>query len=959
MRLLSRLAQGAFALVLLSVIVVDVGSADAAASAARVVGSVSGSAAGASAAAIVAPATGAAAQGVDLDALFANVHYREIGPTRQGGRFSDIAVDPRDKDTFYAATASGGLWKTRDGVYYESIFHVDDVFSIGDVAVAPSAPDTVWVGTGEANNSRSSYWGNGIYKSTDAGETWIHMGLPDSGHIGRIVVHPSNADIVYVAALGHLYRDNPERGLYKTTNGGRSWELLLTDVIEPSRGLQNETTRHIGVVDVTMHPTDPDTLYAATYDKVRRPWTFNPGGPGSRIYKSRDAGASWTMLEGGLPMGMLGRIGLAVTPAAPDSVYAVIEDVNIEGVSEDETYQALLNGAPGPGRGVNDRIWRSTDAGATWEAVSPADRNVGGGPPYYYGQIIVDPNDPDKIFMLSASSLKSIDGGREWTDAWDGIGGDDHTLWIDPDDSEYMLMGYDHGFGISRDGGETWYHPDNMSLAQFYAIGIDMAYPYNVYGGTQDNGSDRGPSRTRSGDPVPYEAWERVGGGDGMYNEVDWSNNRYLYNESQFGPIRRLDLLTNESRSIDYSRPDGEEELRWNWNAPIVVSRHDNNVIYHGANVVLRSAFRGETWEEISPDLTTNDPAKIQGIGNIQYCTIVALDESLLVEGLLWAGTDDGNVWVTRDTGETWTQVNGNIAGNPGYWVSRVEPSRHDPATAYVTFTGYRRDDFRPFIYKTTDYGETWTDISSNLPNAAIDVVREDHKNPNLLFAGTEIGVWVSIDGGGSWHKMKGDMPTVPVYDMKIHPRENDLVVGTHGRGFFITDISWIQELTEENLDRPVHLFEIEAAVRWKDTSRNDRSAQNFEGGAAPDGSVINYLLAGPAASAPTIRIYDGARLVRELTGTNEAGLNTVVWDMDFGRQRTQAEMGARGRGGRGGRGGFGGRGGGGGDDPNRRPDQVYSPAPEGTYRVVLVVGGQQLETTAQVLEDHWWDKQF
>jgi photosystem II stability/assembly factor-like uncharacterized protein len=932
MRLLSRLAQGAFGLALLSVIVVNVGSADAAAS---------------------------AAQGIDLDALFANVQYREVGPTRQGGRFSDIAVDPRDTDTFYAATASGGLWKTRDGVHYESIFHVDDVFSIGEVTVAPSAPDTVWVGTGEANNSRSSYWGNGIYKSTDAGETWAHMGLPDSGHIGRIVVHPSNPDIVYVAALGHLYKDNPERGLYKTTNGGQSWELVLTNVIEPTGRLENETTRHIGVVDVTMHPTDPDTLYAATYDKVRRPWTFNPGGPGSRIYKSTDAGASWTMLEGGLPMGMLGRIGVAVTPAAPDNVYAVIEDVNVDGASEDEVYQALLNGAPGPGRARNDRIWRSTDGGASWEAVSPPDQNVGGGPPYYYGQIIVDPNDADKLFMLSARSLKSIDGGREWIGAWSGIGGDDHTLWIDPNDSQYMLMGYDHGFGISRDGGETWYHPDNMPLAQFYAVGIDMAYPYNVYGGLQDNGSKRGPSRVRSGGAIPYEAWERVGGGDGMYNEVDWSNNRYLYNESQFGPLRRLDMLTNESRSIRYSRADGEEELRWNWNAPIAVSRHDNDVIYHGANVVLRSAFRGETWEEISPDLTTNDPAKIQGIGNIQYCTIVALDESSLVAGLLWAGTDDGNVWVTKDSGETWTQVNGNITGNPGYWVSRVEPSHHDPATAYVTFTGYRRDDFRPFIYKTTDYGETWTDISSNLPNAPIDVVREDHKNPNLLFVGNEIGVWVSIDGGGSWHRMKGDMPTVPVYDMKLHPRENDLVAGTHGRGIFITDISWIQELTEESLARPVHLFGVETAVRWRDTSRNDRSAQNFEGGAAPDGSVINYMLASPAASAPTIRIYDGARLVRELTGTNEAGLNTVVWDMDFGRRRTEAEMGARGGGGRGGggRGGFGGRGGG--DDPNRRPDEVYSPAPEGTYRVVLVVDGEQLETTAQVLEDHWWDKQF
>ncbi|MGD8816643.1 MAG: hypothetical protein PVJ51_05615, partial [Acidobacteriota bacterium] len=470
MRFASRLASTAFAVGLAALLVVNVGSADAAA---QVVPQPL----------VASPAvTAAAPQAVDLDAILAGVHYREIGPTRQSGRFVSIAVDPRDHNTFYAATASGGLWKTRDGVHFESIFNMDDVFSIGAVTVAPSAPDTVWVGTGEGNNSRSSYWGNGIYKSTNGGETWQHMGLPDSGHISRIVVHPSNPDIVYVAVLGQLFRDNPERGLYKTTDGGRSWNLVLTDVIEPTGRLQNETTRHIGVVEVVMHPTDPDTLYAATYDKVRRPWTFNEAGPGSRIYKSTNGGDDWTMLEGGLPMGMLGRIGLAVTADDPDTVYAVIEDVNVEGMSDDERYQLLLNGAPLPQgtRDNNDRIWRSRDAGATWEAVSEADQNRGGGPPYYYGRIIADPNNADTVFYLSAGSQKSIDGGREWQRAWSGIGGDDHTLWIDPSNSDYMLLGYDHGFGISRDGGENWYHPDDLSLAQFYAIGLDNAYPYNV-----------------------------------------------------------------------------------------------------------------------------------------------------------------------------------------------------------------------------------------------------------------------------------------------------------------------------------------------------------------------------------------------------------------------------------------------------------------------------------------------
>jgi photosystem II stability/assembly factor-like uncharacterized protein len=445
-----------------------------------------------------------------------------------------------------------------------------------------------------------------------------------------------------------------------------------------------------------------------------------------------------------------------------------------------------------------------------------------------------------------------------------------------------------------------------------------------------------------------------------MYNVVDWSNNRYLYNSSQFaGGFGRLDLLTNERGGGRHSRPDGEEELRWNWLSPIVVSPHDADVIYLGSNVVLRSTFRTENWEEISPDLTTNDPAKIQGTGGIQYCTIVSLDESPIVPGLLWVGTDDGNVWVSKDTGANWTPLNDNITGNPGYWVSRVEPSNHDPAVAYVSYTGYRRDDFRPFLYKTDDYGETWTDISAGLPNASINVIREDHKNPDLLFVGNELGVWASIDGGGSWHKMKGDMPTNPVHDIQLHPRENDLVVGTHGRGIFITDISWMQELTAENLARPVHLFDVETAVRWKNTDRGDRSAQNFDGGTATNGSVINYMLASPAASAPTIRIYDGNRMVRELTGTNEAGLNQVVWDMDFGRERTAEETAAMRAGG--GRGGFGGGGfrGRGGASPNRPPTNAYQPAPEGTYRVVMVVDGQEFETTATVLDDHWWDKQF
>jgi len=892
-----------------------------------------------------------------LEGMLADVHYRAIGPTRQSGRFVDIAVPLQDERIIYAATASGGLWKSvNHGQSWESIFDVDDVFSIGAVAVAPTDPDTVWVGTGEGNNSRSAYWGNGVYKSTDAGGTWEHMGLPESGHIGRILVHPEDADTVYVAALGHLYSDNPERGLYKTTDGGGSWDLVLTDVIEATGEYEDETTRHIGVVDVAMDPRDPDVLYASTYDKVRKPWTFNPGGPGSRLYKSTDGGDDWTMLENGLPGGMLGRIGVAVAASDPDVVYAVIEDVNVEGLAEEVRYQQLLSGIPPGESDVNDRIWRSDDGGESWRPVSSADEHIGGTPPYYYGQIRVDPEDEDHIYVLSARSQESWDGGETWEGAWN-FGGDDHALWIDPDDSEHMVMGYDHGMGVTWDEGETWYHPDDLPLAQFYAIGLDNGYPYHVQGGLQDNGSWRGPHTKPGQGPIWFEDWQRVGGGDGMYNVVDWDTNRYLYNESQFGPISRLDLETGERRSIRYERPEGEEDLRWNWNAPIVVSPHDADVVYHAANVVLKSTFRGENWTEISPDLTTNDPAKIQGTGNIQYCTIVSLDESAAQQGLLWAGTDDGNVWVTRNDGGDWTQVNGNITGNPGYWVSRVEPSSHDAGTAYVSFTGYRRDDFRPFLYRTTDFGATWTDISEGLPEEPINVVREDDENPDLLFVGTEMGVHVSIDGGMSWHSMKGDMPTQPVHDLKLHAREDDLVAATHGRGVFITDISWLQGLSQETLTAgdPV-LFDVEPQVDWVDTDRKAVSSQNFPGESEPDAIIVNYFLPAPAAEAPVVRVYRGTRQVNEIEGPNEAGLNSVEWGMDVRRERTEEEMEQirqrqerlRER--------FG-------DDLPARflQDVEYAsePAPVGPYTVVLVVDGRELRAETEIIEDHWYEQRY
>jgi photosystem II stability/assembly factor-like uncharacterized protein len=815
--------------------------------------------------------------------ILGRIEYREIGPTRQGGRYVDFAWCEKEPHTFYAATATGGLWKTTDnGITFKPLFTNQNVFSIGDIAVSPSNPDIVWIGSGEANNSRSTYWGDGVYKSTNAGKSWENMGLKESHHIGAIEIHPTNPDIVYVAALGHLYSENSERGLYKTEDGGKTWNKVLDVVVKG---------KNIGVVDCVMDPTNPDIVYAATYDKVRKPYTFNLGGPGSRIYKSVDAGKSWKKLGGGLPEGMLGRIGIDVYKKNPNIVYATIENANKPGMSDEERYQELLEDKSSEGM-IGGEVYRSDDGGETWKKVSPEGQSIGGAPAYYYGQIIIDPNNDQVVHVLSAASWGTYDGGKTWKRRPLGFGGDDHALWIDPQDSNHMWLGYDHGMGITYDGGRNWYHPDNIPLAQFYAAGVDMSYPYNVAGGLQDNGSQMGPSTKRDHSPVQFEDWQRMGGGDGMYNVFDWNNNRYLYNESQFGPLQRIDLLTGETKSVAYRNID--KDMRWNWNSPILVSPHNSDVIYHCGNKVVRSSFRGESWEVISPDLTTNNPDKLTtgkgGDGNIQYCTITSLDESSLIEGLLWVGTDDGNVWVTKNRGKDWIQLNPNITGNPGYWVSRVVASHHFPGTAYVSYTGYRRDDFRAFLYKTKDYGKTWTSIASNLPEEPINVIREDHKNSDLLFVGTEFAVYVSIDSGINWTQMKGDMPTQPVHDLVIHPRENDLIVATHGRGIFITDITFLQELSKEVLEKDVHLFNIEPKVKWISNKNINYSSSNFRGESEPRGLVINYYLKNPTEADIKLKIFKGSLLINEIKGTNKAGLNRLIWNMTQRKERTPEE---------------------------------------------------------------------
>jgi len=898
---------------------------------------------------LAAAGAAAALQAQNAASPFASVAFREIGPTRQGGRFVDYAVVESDPRTIYAATASGGLWKSENhGLTWAPIFDNQPVVSLGAVAVFQPNPNIVWLGTGEANNSRSSYWGNGLYKSTDAGRTWTNVGLKDSHHIGRIVPHPTEPNIVYVAALGHLYSNNEERGLYKTADGGKTWTRSLEVTSEG---------RKIGVVDVAMDPKNPNILFAAAYDKTREPWTFVEGGPGSALYRSSDAGRTWTKVGGGLPGGMIGRIGVAISRQDSNRIYATIENVNSPGVSDAERRRQLLAGKETPkAPSVGNEIYRSDDGGKTWQNVTgpanaPAGR-PGEGPPYYYAQIRVDPNDKNHVYVLGVGVHHSTEGGGTWSRPFN-FGGDNHALWINPRDSRHIILGYDHGMGVTFDAGRTWYHPDDMPLAQFYAVGIDNAMPYRVFGGLQDNGSVGGPSTMKNGQPITLEQWMRVGGGDGMHNVVDWRENRWLYNSSQFGGgVQRLDLVTGQSRSIAYRGPEANT-LRYNWNPPILVSPHDPDVIYLGASRVLRSTFRGENWSLVSPDLTVNEEKTRDGRGNIQYATITTLDESPIVPCMLWVGTDDGNVQMSRNAcaaSPQWTNLRDRIPGHPGYWVSRVVASSHDPAVAYVTVTGYRNDDFKPFIWKTRDYGQTWTSIAGNLPHEPINVVREDPRNADLLFAGTEPGLYASLDGGGTWQDIRGNMPRQFVYDLKIHPRDRELIVATHGRGIFIADIAPLEEMTAAVTSADAHLFDIRPAVQWKGTGvARHASSQNFEGESRRPGAHIQYWLKSAGQNA-RVRIYEGTRLVRDITGPAQAGVNTIVWDLQrIVRERTDAEKqaAARGAGGRGG----GGRGGGGAPPPNSQ-DYILGPGAPGTYRVVLTAGGRTIEKSAAVMPD-------
>lgn len=860
--------------------------------------------------------------------LVRNVELTSIGPTVMSGRVVDVDVNPDDPTHLYVAYASGGLWRsTNNGLSFEPLFDDQAAMALGDIAV-DWARGTLWVGTGENNSSRSSYAGTGVYKSTDGGASWQHMGLGETHRTGRIVLHPTNPDVVWVAALGALYTPSPHRGVYKTTDGGATWRLVL-----PGDSVT-------GAVDLVRDPANPDVLYAALWHRERRAWDFVESGPGSGIFKSTDGGETWQRLntpESGFPTGPgVGRIGLAVFPGNPRILYALLDNQNrrpeepptaeaAERLTRDQlrtmsrdaflqlstelieqylrtsgfpaayTAQSVLamvregkiepialvefledaNAQLFDTPVIGAELYRSDDAGRSWrrthdELLDDLYYSYG----YYFGQVAVAPDSAEKVYIMGVPILKSADAGKTFVNINEpNVHVDHHALWVNPRRPDHLVNGNDGGLNISYDEGKTWFKANTPSVGQFYAVAVDEATPYNVYGGLQDNGVWKGPHRYRAsyawyadGD-YPYDM---LLGGDGMQVEVDTRTNETVYTGFQFGNYFRLNRATRENKAIQPKHALGERPLRFNWQTPIHLSRHNQDILYLGSNFLHRSLNRGDDWTKISPDLTQGGRP-----GDVPFGTLSTIDESPLRFGLLYTGSDDGLVHVSRDGGASWQRVSDGLP--QGLWVSRVEASNHAEGRVYVTLNGYRNDHFDAYLYRSDDYGQTWTRLGVDLPAEPVNVVLEDPANASILYVGTDHGLYVSVDGGARFMTMMHGLPNVPVHDLKVQAREKHLIVGTHGRSIYRADLAEVQQLTPALLAKALHLFplaEVSHRASW-----GSRGAP----WSAPTRPSLRVPYFSDAAGEVTLRVLDAqGRLLATRADTAEHGLNYAAYDLTF-----------------------------------------------------------------------------
>jgi photosystem II stability/assembly factor-like uncharacterized protein len=829
--------------------------------------------------------------------IVAGLKLRLLGPAVFSGRVVGFAVHPRNRSHYYVAVASGGVWKTTNaGVSWTPIFDSQGSYSIGYVTLDPKDPNVVWVGTGENNSQRSVGYGDGVYKSIDGGKTWHNVGLKKSEHVGKILIDPRDSNVVYVAAQGPLWGSGGDRGLYRTSNGGKSWKKVLS------------ISENTGVTDVVLDPRNPDVLIAAAYQRRRHVWTLINGGPESALYRSTDGGATWNKLKSGLPTVDLGRIGLAVAPTNPDVVYAIVEAADGKG-----------------------GVFRSRDRGLTWERRNPFDVAA-----MYYGHVVVDPANADRIYIMNTWLQVSDDGGktlRRLGEKWKHV--DNHCMWIDPKDPSYYLVGCDGGIYESFDKGVNWRHHANLPVTQFYDVTVDNAAPfYHVYGGTQDNFTLGGPARTKSVHGITNADWFVVQSGDGFHCKVDPGDPNIVYGEAQYGVLVRFDRRSGESVGIQPQPGKGEPPLRWNWDSPLVLSPHSPTRLYFAANKVFRSDDRGDTWRAISGDLTRQiDRNKLPVMGKVWgpdavaksastslYGNIVALAESPKKEDVLYTGTDDGLIQVTEDGGKNWRKLD-KFPGVPERtYVSRLLASQHDARTVYASFDNHKNADFAPYVLKSTDGGTKWTSLRGDLPdNGPVLALAEDHVDPNLLFVGTEFGLFFTVNGGKNWVRLKSGLPTISVRDLAIQRRANDLVVGTFGRGIYVLDdYSPLRKLKPAALAKENRLFPVKDALLYIQSRQYGLRGKSFLGEAfysannPPFGATFTYhlketlqtlkekrqaaekkkgaayptpaeLRAEAAEEAPAVllTVSDAeGKVVRRLRGPVRKGFHRVSWDL-------------------------------------------------------------------------------